>query len=164
MVCSRHAFRHSSPNNSLGLRKLALLNILLSGEENFVSSIPTQRLVFLAKHLLECLRSDVKSLGLRAEILRTLAFILPGLAEIYGSHWEESMDILSEIFREINGGEEGLPLLFSSFRLFARLKSMAEGDSNDDLQDAWSARKTGLFNELASTISKFGKSRRIGYL
>lgn len=143
---------------------MALLNILLSGEENFVSSIPTQRLVFLAKHLLECLRSDVKSLGLRAEILRTLAFILPGLAEIYGSHWEESMDILSEIFREINGGEEGLPLLFSSFRLFARLKSMAEGDSNDDLQDAWSARKTGLFNELASTISKFGKSRRIGYL
>lgn len=74
------------------------------------------------------------------------------------------MDILSEIFREINGGEDGLPLLFSSFKLFARLKSMAEGDSNDDLQDAWSERKTGLFNELTSTISGFGKSRRIGYL
>lgn len=70
------------------------------------------------------------------------------------------MDILSTIFRETNGGEEGLPLLFSSFRLFARLKSMAEGDSNDDLQDAWSEQKTGLFNELASTIGKFGKSEK----
>ncbi|KAJ5359497.1 uncharacterized protein N7496_011910 [Penicillium cataractarum] len=147
--------------SSDGLRKLALLNILLSGEENFVSTIPTQRLVFLAKHLIECLHSDVKFLGLRAEILRTLTFIIPGLAEIYGSHWEESMDILSVIFRETNGGEEGLPLLFSSFRFFARLKSMAEGDSNDDLQDAWSERKTGLFNEVASTIGNFGMYRRI---
>jgi hypothetical protein len=66
------------------------------------------------------------------------------------------MNILSVVFKETNGGEEGLPLLFSSFRLFARLKSMAEGDGNDDLQDAWTERKTGLFNELASTIGKFG--------
>jgi hypothetical protein len=145
-----------SSNNGLGLRKLALLNILLSGEENFVSTIPTQRLVFLAKHLIECLNFDMKLLGLKAEILRTLTFILPGLAEIYGSHWEESMDILSVIFRETYGGAEGLPLLFSSFRFFARLKSMAEGDSNDDLQDAWSERKTGLFNEVASTIRNIG--------
>lgn len=98
----------------------------------------------------------MESPGLRAEILQTLTFILPGLAEIYGSHWEDSMDILSVIFKETNGGEEELPLLFSSFRLFARLKSMAEGDSNDDLQDAWAERKTVLSNELASTIKKFG--------
>jgi hypothetical protein len=158
----QHSFKDClSSDNGLGLRKLALLNILLSGEENFVSTIPTQRLVFLAKHLIECLHSDMKFLGLKAEILRTLTFILPGLAEIYGSHWEESMDILSVIFKETNGGEEGLPLLFSSFRFFARLKSMAEGDSNDDLQDAWSERKTGLFNEVASTIGNFGMQSMI---
>jgi len=69
------------------------------------------------------------------------------------------MEILSTILEETNGGEEGLPLLVSSFRLFALLRSMAESeDSNDDLQDAWSERKTDLFNKLASTIGRFGKS------
>ncbi|KAJ5091452.1 hypothetical protein NUU61_006322 [Penicillium alfredii] len=138
-----------------GLRKLALLNILLSGEEDVVSNIPTQRLVFLTKHLIECLQSDWRSFGLRAEIVKNLVFILPCLGEIYGSHWEESMEILSVVFRETNGGEEALPLLVPSFRLFNRLKSIAEGDNNDDVQDAWSERKTGLFNDLASTIDKF---------
>ena len=96
-------------------------------------------------------------LGLKAEIIKTLSFVLPALGEIYGSHWEESMDIMSAVFRETNGGEESLPLLVSSFRLFSKLKSISEGDSNDDVQDAWSDRKTNLFNDVASTIDKFGK-------
>lgn len=101
----------------------------------------------------------MKSLGLRAEITKTLTFVLPGIAELYGSHWEDALQILSETLRTTNGGEEGLPLLVSSFRLFARLKSMAENeDGNDDLQDAWSERKAGIFNDLASTIGRFGKS------
>jgi hypothetical protein len=94
---------------------------------------------------------------LKAEIIKTLSFVLPALGEIYGSHWEESMDILSTVFQETNGGEEALPLLVSSFRLFSKLKSISESDSNDDAQDAWSDRKTKLFNDVASTIDKFGK-------
>ena len=70
------------------------------------------------------------------------------------------MGILNSMLRETNGGEEALPLLVSSFRLFARLKSIAESDSNDDVQDAWSDRKAGLFNALASTIDTFGKRFR----
>lgn len=135
-----------------------LLNILLSGEEEVVSTIPVQRLVFLVKHLIECLQSDVKSIGLRAEITKTLTFVLPGVAELYGSHWEDSIQFLTATFQTTNGGEEGLPLLVSSFRLFARLKSMAESqDANDDLQDAWTEQKSEIFNALASAISRFGK-------
>ncbi|KAJ5294957.1 hypothetical protein N7508_009778 [Penicillium antarcticum] len=141
-----------------GLQKLALLNILLSGEEEVVSTIPTQRLIFLTKHLIECLQSEPVPLGLKAEVIKTLSFVLPALGEIYGSHWEESMDILSTVFRETNGGDEALPLLVSSFRLFSKLKSISEGDSNDDAQDAWSDRKTKLFNDVASTIDKFDSS------
>lgn len=70
------------------------------------------------------------------------------------------MDVLNAIFANANGGEEGLPVLASSFRLFIELKAMAEGDSNDDLQDAWSERKAGLFNGLASTVGKFGMFSR----
>ncbi|OQE25542.1 hypothetical protein PENSTE_c006G05814 [Penicillium steckii] len=145
----------SSPD---GLRKLALLNILLSGEEDVVSTIPTQRLVFLTKPLIECLQSDLYPLGLSAEIIKTLAFVLPGLSEIYGSHWEDSLAVLSTIFKNVSGGEEALPLLVSSFRLFSQLKSMTDGESNDDLHDVWLERRVGLFNELASTIGKFDSS------
>lgn len=118
-------------------------------------------MVFLVKHLLQCLQSGIESCELKAEIVKTLTFVIPGIAELYGSHWVDSMEVLSAILEETNGSESGLPLLVSSFRLFARLKSMAEGeDSNDDLQDAWSEQKTGLFNKLASTIGKFGKSSK----
>jgi hypothetical protein len=136
------------------------LNILLSGEDKVVSAIPTQRLVFLTKNLIECLQSRSMSLGLTSEVIKTLSFVLPALGEIYGSHWEETMDILGSVLRDTNGGEEGLPLLVSSFRLFARLKSIAESDSNDDVQDAWLDRKTELFNALASTVDTFGKHSR----
>lgn len=139
------------------MRKLALLNILLSGDENVVSTIPTQRLVFLTKPLIECLQSSLQPLGFSAEIIKTLAFVLPALSEIYGSHWEDSMSILSTVFKDISGGEEGLPLLVSSFKLFSSLKSMTDGESNDDLQDTWLERRVGLFNQLASAIEKFGK-------
>ncbi|XHG07096.1 hypothetical protein AWENTII_010256 [Aspergillus wentii] len=139
-----------------GLRKLALLNILFSGEENLAASIPTQRLVFLVKHLMQCLQSELKSQGVKAEIIQTLSFVLPCLHEIYGSHWEESMEILSTTWREASGGDEALPVLISSFRLFARLRSIADNeDSNDDVKDAWSDRKATLCNNLISTLRKF---------
>ncbi|KAJ6145689.1 hypothetical protein N7470_009584 [Penicillium chermesinum] len=145
-------------STSQGLRKLVLLNILLSGEEDVVSTIPTQRLVFLTKNLLECLQSDALSLGLKAEILQTLAFVLLGLSEIYGSHWEEIIKALISIFKEVGGGEEGLPLLVSGFRLFVCLKNLLEGECNDDLQDTWSDQKTDLYEALISTIGRFDSS------
>ncbi|KAJ5331625.1 hypothetical protein N7476_001408 [Penicillium atrosanguineum] len=158
LIADSTGLKPQDPSPS-GLRKLALLNILLSGEEDVISTIPAQRVVFLVKHLLECLQSGIESFGLKAEIVKTLTFVIPGIAELFGSHWADSMEVLSTILEETNGSEDGLPLLVSSFRLFARLKSMAEGDdSNDDLQDAWSEQKTGLFNKLASTIGKFDSS------
>ncbi|KAF7717503.1 E3 ubiquitin-protein ligase listerin [Penicillium ucsense] len=154
MVADSTGLKPDDPSSN-GLRKLVLLNVLLSEDSEFVFTIPTQRLVFLAKHLIECAQAGTMPLALRAEVLRTLALIIPGLAELYGSHWEDSMDVISGVFREINGGEEGLPLVFSAFKIFANLKSLADGESNDDLKDAWTERKTGLFNDVASTISKF---------
>lgn len=122
-----------------------------------ISTIPTQRLVFLTKNLIECLQSESGSFGLKSEIIKNLSLILPALTEMYGSHWEECMNILKSVFRNTNGGEDALPLLVSSFKLFSQLKSISEGDSNDDAQDAWAARKGRLFTALASTIDTFGK-------
>ena len=95
--------------------------------------------------------------------MQTLAFTLTGLSEIYGSHWEEIVGVLSSVFRETSGGEEGLPLLVSSFRLFICLEKMLDGECNDDLKDVWSDQKTFLYRDLISTIGRFGKKYRTFY-
>ncbi|OJJ50016.1 hypothetical protein ASPZODRAFT_128604 [Penicilliopsis zonata CBS 506.65] len=141
-----------------GLRKLALANLLLSGDKETVASIPTQRLVFLVKNLVQCLQWEALSLGLKAEILKTLTLVLSSLSEIYGSHWEESMDIMNAIWTEIGGGDAALPVLASSFRLYICLERLAEGDGNDDVQDAWSEQRATLQKNLTSTLTTFDSS------
>lgn len=141
-----------------GLRKLSLLNLLLAGDESVAASIPTQRLMFLLKSLIQGLQSESAPLSVKAEILQSLTFVLPCIHEMYGSHWEESMDALSTIWQDVNGGDEALPLLLASFRLLASLKSIVDNEeSNDDVKDAWADRKKVLFNQLTSTLHKFGR-------
>lgn len=140
------------------LRTLSLLNLLTQGNENLAASVPTQRLVFLVKHLVQCWQSDLESLDVKAEIIKVLGLILPPLKEIYGSHWTETIDILNSVWTETNGGDEGLPVLHASFRLFACLKSMVNEEANDDLVDVWSESKADLVKNLISTLHKIGKS------
>lgn len=123
-----------------------------------IESIPTQRVVFLVKHLIQCLQSENISLGVKSEIFQTLSFVLPCIHEMYGSHWEECMDALSTTWRGASSSDEALPVLLGSFRLFARLRSIVGNeDSNDDVKDAWSDRKAELFNDLTATIKGFGQ-------
>lgn len=142
----------------IGLRKLSLLNLLVVGLEEVIESIPTQRVVFLVKHLVQCLQSENISLSVKAEVFQTLSFALPCIHEMYGSHWEDCMDALSTTWREASGCDEALPVLLGSFRLFACLRSIVGNeDSNDDVKDTWSDRKAGLFNDLTATIKEFGQ-------
>ncbi|KAL4779627.1 hypothetical protein BJX76DRAFT_340231 [Aspergillus varians] len=144
-----------------GLRKLLLLNLLLSDEEevNPMASMPTQRLIFFVKHLIQCLQSEQVSLSLKTEIFKGLTLALPNIKEMYGSHWEECMEILSSTWRDISGGDGALTVLNSSFKLFSRLESIVnDDDSNDDVKDAWADRKSTLFNVLTSTLWKFDSS------
>ncbi|KAL4750686.1 hypothetical protein BDW72DRAFT_193622 [Aspergillus terricola var. indicus] len=144
-----------------GLRKLALLNLLLSDDEevNPLESMPTQRLIFFVKHLIKCLQSEQLSLGLQAEIFKSLTLALPWVKEMYGPHWEECFEILRETWRAISGGDGALTVLNSSFRLFSSLELIVKDeDSNDDVKDAWADRKTKLFDGLTSTLWKFDSS------
>ncbi|KAL5045337.1 hypothetical protein BDW71DRAFT_184109 [Aspergillus fruticulosus] len=143
-----------------GLRRLALLNLLLSDEEvNPMESMPTQRLIFFVKHLIQCLQSEQLSLGLKAEIFKSLTLALPRVKEMYGPHWEECFEILCATWRAISGGDGALTVLNSSFKLFSCLESIVrDEDSNDDVKDAWADRKTKLLNGLTSTLWKFDSS------
>ncbi|KAL4977290.1 hypothetical protein BDW66DRAFT_38385 [Aspergillus desertorum] len=145
-----------------GLRRLALLNLLLSGEDEEVKpmeSMPTQRLIFFVKHLIQCLESEQLSLGLKAEIFKSLTLALPRVKEMYGPHWEECFEILRSTWRTITSGDGALTVLNSSFRLFSCLESIVKDEeSNDDVKDAWADRKLTLFTELISTLWKFDSS------
>ncbi|KAL1963884.1 hypothetical protein VTN77DRAFT_7690 [Rasamsonia byssochlamydoides] len=141
-----------------GLHKLSLLNILIQGEENVVASIPTQRLVFLVKHLIQCVQSGLESINVEAEIFKVLTVVLRLLSEIYGSHWADTIEILISTWKETSGGDEALPALHASFRLFASIKSMANGEGNDDLEDAWKESKAELVKSLVSTLHKLDSS------
>ncbi|KAL2823138.1 hypothetical protein BJX63DRAFT_438981 [Aspergillus granulosus] len=144
-----------------GLRKLSLLNLLLSEEEEFnpMTSMPTQRLIFFVKHLIKCLQSDQISLSLNAEILKALTLALPNIKDMYGAHWEDCLDILSSIWRKIGGADGALPVLNSSYQLYSCFESIVKDeDSNDDVKDAWAERKKALLNDLTSTLWKFDSS------
>lgn len=94
---------------------------------------------------------------MKAEVIKLLSVILPKLAEIYGSHWADTMEILNSTWKETSGGDEGLSVLYASFRLFGRLRLMANGESNDDFEDAWSESKDDLVRNLVSTLSRIGQ-------
>ncbi|KAL4909631.1 hypothetical protein BDW74DRAFT_186161 [Aspergillus multicolor] len=144
-----------------GLRKLALLNLLLSDEEEAspMESMPTQRLIFFVKHMIQCLQSEQISLSCKAEIFKALTLGLPRVKEMYGPHWEDCLEILRLTWQAISGGDGALAVLNSSFKLFSCLESIVKDDeSNDDVKDAWADRKTALFNGLTSTLWKFDSS------
>ncbi|KAL3468044.1 hypothetical protein BJX64DRAFT_83512 [Aspergillus heterothallicus] len=146
---------------STGLRKLSLLNLLLSDEEdlNTMTAMPTQRLIFFVKHLIQCLQSEQISLSLKAEILKALTFALPNVKDMYGSHWEDCLDILSSTWRNTSGADGALPILNSSYQLYGCLESIVKDeDSNDDVKDAWAERKKALLDDLTSTLSQFNSS------
>ncbi|KAL2006708.1 hypothetical protein VTN00DRAFT_9376 [Thermoascus crustaceus] len=143
---------------SEGLRTLSLLNLLAEGDDVVAASAQTQRLVFLVKHLIQCFQSGIESLNVKAEVIKLLSVILPKLAEIYGSHWADTLEILNSTWKETSGGDEGLSVLYASFRLFGRLRLMANGESNDDFEDAWSESKDDLVRNLVSTLSRIDSS------
>jgi hypothetical protein len=112
--------------------------------------------IFFVKHLIKCLQSEQIPLSLKAEIFKSLALAFPNVKEMYGPHWEDCMEILGSTWRNISGGDGALTVLYSSFGLFRCLESIVKDeDSNDDVKDAWTERKTTLINDLTSTLWKF---------
>lgn len=126
-----------------------------------LDTIPTQRMVFLVKNLIQVLQSSSDSTSIRTEAFKALSMFLRPLSEIYGSHWMESIEALCSTWKEIGGGDAGLPVLHSSLRLFAVLRDLVKSDANDDLVDAWKDSKQDLFESLVLTLDKLGMLSKI---
>ncbi|KAF3898560.1 Zinc finger, RING-CH-type [Trichophyton interdigitale] len=140
------------------LRKLVILNSLMYGEKNPAKNIPTQRLVFLVKHLITCLQSGEFSVGILSEVLKVLSAVLPLMKEIYGSHWPDLFDELKSLWQKEELSSEYLPVLHSSLRLFSCLRKLATEDSNEDLEDAWKEARKSHTDNMVNMLKQFGPS------
>ncbi|EEA25585.1 hypothetical protein TMatcc_006184 [Talaromyces marneffei ATCC 18224] len=148
-------------NPSEGPRSIVLLNILAQSMREILDTIPTQRMVFLVKNLIQVLQSSSDSTSIRTEAFKALSMFLRPLSEIYGSHWMESIEALCSTWKEIGGGDAGLPVLHSSLRLFAVLRDLVKSDANDDLVDAWKDSKQDLFESLVLTLDKLDSTSAV---
>jgi hypothetical protein len=140
------------------LRPLVLLNILLRGDEQLLDSVPTQRLVYLVKNLVRLLKSDITPYALISEILKLLYHVVGPISEVYGEHWEETLDVLVHLWDHGNDLNDDLPALHSSLRLHGRLQSLVKENPNEDLVEAWGRLSSNLVVGLLRVLKLFDES------
>ena len=140
-------------------KQLLLMNSLFYRPEKYVDEVPKQRLVFFVKHMVEQLK-DVSRLppGIGAEILKALVAVLPAISDIYGSFWQELLDLIPRTW-EHAASDENVYTIYCSLRLLSVLTKANLQRSNDDLLDAWAEKQGSTRKALvALMISIHGES------
>jgi E3 ubiquitin-protein ligase listerin len=142
-----------------GFERLVILNCILRTQEDAVTGIAKQRLIFLAKKLLPWLEEDI-NLVTKTEVCKLLVELLPGVADMYGEHWEQSVAFLATFWNTLRKNDddivamEGQLLLENaSLKLLLMLRKLSKSEEpNDDLVDALKDKlddmQAGLLNLL----------------
>jgi len=142
----------------LALHKLLLLNLLIKGEDDLISDVPSQRLIFLTKHLLSISSFNQAPAGLQSELLSALATFLPPIRELYGDFWKDVVTLVTEYLGNVADAPDIAPL-HGALRLHACLVSLTKGESNEDLEEELSKVKASLDTTLLEILTHFdGKS------
>lgn len=143
------------------LERLVELNAILTSQEDAVEAIAKQRIIFLVKRLVQELKSG-SAPTILAEIYKALAFLLPGMRDMYGDHWLQIVEHTASLWNSIHSSnrhpafdESQILLENTSLKLFAILRklSLAEG-ANDDLTDALKDNN----NEIRKGLTRLLKS------
>jgi hypothetical protein len=131
----------------------------LSSQDDIVGMIATQRLVFLIKHILPWLEPEHDVL-IRAEVAKALAYLLPGMEDIYGEHWAQGLTTMTEIWAEVDEGainETSIPLINASLRLLQTLRKLSKSEeANDDLVDGLKDQEKPMFDGLLHLLESTG--------
>lgn len=140
-----HDFDENLPE---GMRKLCLVSCIFSKAQDFVNDIPQQRLVFFVQHLIGQFETSVSSLTVAGgQIMVVLSYILPTVKEIYGPFWSAILDEIQK-----TGAQADLYALHASLRLLSLLRKPYMLESNDDLLDAWSEKRTAIAKCLVGLL------------
>ena len=116
------------------LENIITVNILLKDDKIELEEVPKQRLVYFVKASVTLLQNETTS-GIRAELLKALAIILPMLADIYDGFWEAILQ--QAILAITSGGDSDLNLIHAALQIYAAMEKILKADPNEDLQEAW---------------------------
>lgn len=139
-----------------GLRKLIYLNAVLPKPGEEAAPLPSQRAIFLVKHLLAWFEDEEfaadPNLAVIAETAKVFASVLPAVKELYGGHWQTLCDFVVNCWQMccVQMGEQDIPVVFATLKLFQTLKSLRS--ENDDIEDAWNNSTVPLYGGLIDLL------------
>ncbi|KAL8673142.1 MAG: hypothetical protein Q9168_002439 [Polycauliona sp. 1 TL-2023] len=160
--------------HSKTISDLIILNNILNREdfEDSLPGIPKQRLVFFVQHLCDWLVETfitadpekiptcdyLSDMIMSAEMMRALNHVLPALSETYGTFWENIIAILTKSW-SISGaiGDNRVPLVHASLRLYSTLRKFGLKASNDDLVDALQSHETSVATSIIRLFYNLGR-------
>ncbi|KAK9450689.1 uncharacterized protein V1518DRAFT_447605 [Limtongia smithiae] len=124
---------------SQGTSKIIILNGLVHGLEDPTSiPFPRQRAILLLKHLLDVLiKYRAIDFAFRSEATKLLLAILPVVKDLYGEHWNQTLNVILANLTLASEDMENsavLPMLYYTYKLFALFKSYQY--VNEDVADA----------------------------
>ncbi|KAM0704923.1 hypothetical protein Q7P35_007710 [Cladosporium inversicolor] len=141
------------------VRELVTLNTIFNSQDDVVGVIAKQRLVFLIKHITPWLEPE-HDLFVRSEVAKALAYLLPGMQDIYGEHWTQILSSLTAIWTQVDEdtiNERSIPLINATLRLLHTLRKLSKSDDpNDDLVDALKDQEKQMFDGLLNLLKSTG--------
>lgn len=127
----------AKPSQAITLLHLVLLNAVSSCFEIGYLPVANNRLVFATREIIAWF-ADPEELDhkIASEACRALHRLLPCMASIYGSYWEDTLRFCTYLLQRAEGDpvDTRLPYVHAALKLELTLNSME--DPNDDLIDA----------------------------
>ncbi|KAH7353820.1 hypothetical protein B0T11DRAFT_121007 [Plectosphaerella cucumerina] len=126
-----------SVSSNKTLATLVLFNACAQVYELGEIPVPNNRLVFAIRQVTSWLEDPVAlTPQLSAEVCRALQRLLPCIKEVYGPHWERTIDFCTNLWVKASEDELDavLPYIHASIKLMNTLETISE--PNDDLDDA----------------------------
>ncbi|TEA14345.1 E3 ubiquitin-protein ligase listerin [Colletotrichum sidae] len=117
---------------------LVLLNACLEVYDQ-AGQIPVanNRIVFAVRQITSWLEDTINlTPALSTEICRALQRLLPSIKDVYGQHWEKTIEFSTALWAKASDDrlDDSLPYIHTSLRLMSILETLEE--PNDDLADA----------------------------
>lgn len=119
------------------LPTLVLLNACLEVYDGGDIPVANNRLVFAIRQITSWLDDPVGlTPALSAEVCRALQGLLPSIKDVYGPHWERTIEFCTTLWARAADDDldEAIPYIHASLKLVRTLEKLEE--PNDDLQDA----------------------------
>lgn len=139
-----------------GLRKLIYLNAVLPNPGEEAAPLPSQRAIFLLKHLLAWFEDEEfavdPNMAVISEAAKVFTSVLPAVKELYGGHWQALCDFVVNCWQmcSVQLGEQDIPVVFATLKLFQTLRSLRK--ENDDIEDAWNNSAVKLYSGLTDLL------------